>query len=276
MLAAATLLAGSVASPLLAQNSPVGSWDFVLSGPQRGLLQLTFNNDFSLDGIEIITERPHTNHRPDEEDVRTPGGDGRGFDDTVSTVSHLIGGNDISGSWTYDSKGHVIGTFTELSNNMTNGVSFTASVRPNVRINMVGHRFSNGRRINYRGVPLTPVPDLSGNFYASGTRDGKPFTELLTLTPGSGTWFPLGANANNYDLVGAGPGYDTMGFVIVSPQKQIAVYSLSSESTNGLLRTITGAYNPTTGDAKTLVGLSKDPDPTKTAPLNVRTSFIKQ
>jgi hypothetical protein len=275
-LGAAAFLAGSAALPLLAQNSPVGVWDFVLSGPQRGLIQLTFSNDFTLRGKEIITERPHTNHRPDEEDVRTPGGDHRGFDDNGSSATHIIwAGANVFGNWTYDSSGRVIGAFTELSLNLTNGISFAATVRPNVRMNMVGHRLSNGRRITYRGVPFTPVPDLSGNFYASGTRDGKPITELLMLTPGTTNWFPS-PNANNYDLVGTGPSYLTIGYVIVSPQKQVAVYTQSSESTNGLLRTITGSFNPTTGAGKTLLGLSEDPDPAKTEPLNVRTSLIKQ
>ena len=270
-LGAAAFLAGSAALPLLAQNSPVGAWDFVLSGPQRGLMQLTFNNDFTLGGIEIITERPHTTHRPDEEDVRTPGGDHRGFDDNGSSpTERIIGGADVSGTWTYDVNGRVIGTFSEVSASLTNGVSFSATVRPTVRMNMVGHRISSGRRITYRGVPLTAVADLSGNYYANGSRDGKPFTELLTLTPGT--------DPNNYNVAGTGPGYDTAGFVIVSPQKQVAVYTESSEITNGLLRAVTGSFNLTTGAGKTLLGLSQDPvnpeDHTKA--LNVRTSLIKQ
>jgi len=183
----------------------------------------------------------------------------------------------VSGNWTYDASLRVIGSFTELSRTLTNGVSFTATVRPGVRMNMVGHRFSNGRRITYRGVPLTAVADFSGNYYASGTRDGKPFTELFSLAPGSTNWFQT-PGPNNYDLVlGVGPAYDTAGFVIVSPQKQIAVYTQSSENTNGLIRAVAGSFNLTTGKSKTLLGLSQDPTgPETTKVLNVRTGLIKQ
>src|SRR5262245_40931521 len=108
--AAAAFLAGLVGSAQ-AQNTPVGTpWDIVLSGPQGGLMQLTFVADFTLNGFEIITEKPKTTHQPDDGDVRTPGGDGRGFDDNGSSATiHYYGGANIEGTWTYDTRGRVIG-----------------------------------------------------------------------------------------------------------------------------------------------------------------------
>jgi hypothetical protein len=264
---AATVLLAGYATSVQAQNSPVGSWDIVMSGRQRGLMRLTFANDFTLSGTEIMSERPVSNNPPDDGDVRTPGGDGRNPEgEGSSATTRIYGGADIEGTWTYDIKGRVIGVYTELSRNVTNGVSFTATVRPTVRMNMVAHR--DGRRLTFRAVPLTALADFSGNYYTSGIRDGKQFNELMTITPGT--------DPNSYDVAGVGPGYDLAGFLIVSKQNQIAVYTETSETTNGLLRAVSGSFNLTRGTGSVL-GLSQDPlgrQPPRA--VNVRATITKQ
>jgi hypothetical protein len=257
---AATALLAGLLSSAQAQNTPVDSWDVVLSGPQRGLMQITFVADFTLNGFEIITQKPRTTHVGDEEDLRTPGSDDNGS----SLITTIYGGAALDGTWTYDNRGRVIGVINEVGETGTNAISFTATVRPGSRINMVGHR--NGRRISYRGVPVAALADFSGNYYSNGTRAGKPFTELYTLTPGT--------DPNTYDIVGTGPNYGLAGTMLVSGQKRVALYTATTETTNGLIRSVTGSFNLTTGSGNVL-GLSQDPAGSVQA-VNVKASVIKQ
>jgi hypothetical protein len=263
--AATALLAGFLSSAQ-AQNTPVGPWDVVLSGPQRGLMQITFVADFTLNGFEIITQKPRSAHASDDADVRTPdGSDSRGGADSGSSlITTIYGGASLDGTWTYDNRGRVIGVINEVGETGTNAISFTATVRPGSRINMVGHR--DGRRISYRGVPVAALADFSGNYYSNGTRAGKPFTELYTLTPGT--------DPNTYDIVGTGPNYGLAGTLLVSGQKRVAIYTATTETTNGLIRSVTGSFNLSTGSGNVL-GLSQDPAGGGQA-VNVKASVIKQ
>src|SRR5262245_42141504 len=163
-LAAVVFLGAPAAPTLFAQNSPVGPWDIVIGGTQRGVMQLTFANDFTLTGTEIITKRPTTTHVPDDaDDVRTPGGDGRNPEGgSSSTNIWWYGAADIQGVWTYDTKGRVIGSLVESGGTVSNGISFVATVRPGVRLNMTGYRA--GKRIVYRGVPLAAVASFAGDY----------------------------------------------------------------------------------------------------------------
>lgn len=265
VLVATALCAGHLAC-VQAQNSPVGSWDFVLTGGQRGLMQLTFVNDFTITGNEIVTVRPRVTHGTDEEDARTPGGTHREFDANGTTsTTNIYGGASLEGVWTYDSGGRVIGVINELSLNSTNGISFRATVRPGVRVTMTGYR--NGRRITYRGVPLNALASFAGNYYGTGSRTGDPFTELFTFTPG--------IDPNTYDVVGVGPAYSFAGSAIISAQRQIAFYTVSDENTNGVIRSINGSFNLNRG-VGSLLGIGQVPGGEPGAVQNVRMTIRKQ
>lgn len=256
-LSAVALLGGGLLPLAQAQTSPVGSWDLVLSGAQLGLAQITFAGDFSLSGTEIITSR--ITSRPSVTiDVGRGGDSQRGDVDitttntpTTTTITNFYGRAQLTGNWTYDAAGHVIGVMTESggANSITNGVSFRAVVRAGSRITMVGSR--RGRTIHYKGVPLTTLADFSANFYDSGHHKGGSFVELFTLTPDS--------DPNSYDVVGVGPAYAFTGSAMVSAQKRFAFVTLSDQTTNGVLRSVTGPMSLTTGRA-TLSGLVENGD----------------
>jgi hypothetical protein len=258
------------------QNSPDGTWDFVLSGSQRGVAQITFLPDHTLSGTEIITAKrsgDSTNALSDNPrggfggGTRTPIGGGEASSDTTN----FYGKADLVGTWTFDSALRVIGVIAESGGSMTNGISFKANVRPN-RIMMTGLR--NGRRITYSGVPVTSLPDFSGEYYGQGKLAGQPFTELFTIVPAGGLGNPEllpPGFMNGYDIVGLGPAYSTVGAVIISAQNQMALVTLSNENTNGVLRSVAGPFRLTrsTGSLK---GISENGDGESNVSLKVTKS----
>lgn len=248
----AIVLLGGSASVGLAQNSPVGTWDVVLSGTQRGVAQITFASDMTLSGFEIIAPRStKTPGTGGEEDPRNPtGDDGRTppINEEFTTPTNFFGAAPLQGTWSFDSRLRVVGVMNELSSSITNGVSFTATVRPGVRITMNGLRF--GKKTTYRGVPLTALTDQSGDYYGIGSRAGQGFNELFTLTPST--------DPNSYDVAGVGPAYNFVGAILVSRQNQMGFFTITDETTNGVIRAIIGSYNPNKG-AGTLIGINEIP-----------------
>ena len=148
---AACLLLGSIAPIAQAQPaSPVQVWDIVVSGTQRGLAQITFSSDFTLSGVEIITGTIHDSST--DTNPRGPFFSGSRLpfpENTNSTpVTNFYGRAYLSGRWTYDSAGRTIGVMSESGgpDSLTNGISFKAVVRPDVRINIEGLRVDLFRR----------------------------------------------------------------------------------------------------------------------------------
>jgi len=271
-LSAAACLLGSLAPVALAQNTPVGTWDVVLSEGQRGVARISFVDGGAgggtLVGSEVFAYRTHNVADPNEIDPRTPGGDsGRTPDGSGGGSTNLFGYADIVGTWAYDNKGKVVGAWWELARNRTNGISFKATVKPGVRITMHGTRWAGlpydlpgGHNVSYRGIPLTNQVDLTGqSMYAVGHRNGISVTETFTLQPMPATIddpFP-----NKYTAGGNGPGYVyTDSIVYVSGLKYIAFYSETSERTNGLVRTVAGSFNLKSLRGS-LIGAAEDPNP---------------
>jgi hypothetical protein len=230
----AAALLGAAAS-VIAQNSPVGDWDFVLSGSQKGVAQITFNSDFTLSGTEVITTRPDA--APDENErggpdpaTRTPTSE-----NGSTTNTFFFGSSPLTGTWTYNGSG-IVGILMEGDVGLTNGISFKGK-RSGNRLNLVGHH--EGRTIQYRGVPLTAGSNIMGNFSVMGRKDGEPFVELFNLTPD--------ITQNRYLVTGQGPAYDFVGFALLSVQNQLAIASLQSIGSNGVLSAVSGSFNPRSG-----------------------------
>jgi hypothetical protein len=235
-----------------ASSSPVGTWDFVVSGPDQGVAFINFDEISGLTGnvtgLALIAPTPHDSLTTDRGAVD----EGRTDTNNVSnTASNVIGVTLLSGSWSFDQKGHVIGVFSEMVSNatctltpythtneitqlpetlytnvcvtniFTNGFSFTANARPNhLALKARGER----GLLTFRGVPLQSVPDLSGSYYGLGRRSGSPnYTEFLTL---GGTSSPY-----VYDVAGQSAIQPFSGNAIVSSQKRIAFMFLSSSNT---------------------------------------------
>jgi hypothetical protein len=256
-----------------APASPVGSWDYVISGSRQGLAVITFNNDFTFDGYEIVVPKSQattsTNPRGGPADANRTGTPNT---NSASGLSNIFGGGAISGPWGYDSKGRVIGFFTEVATGtcttnlqitittngattiystnivaictgVTNGVSFTGTLTPGKRLNLkCSGTLGNS---TYQGVPVSgTLSNLTGSWYGIKSASGQPsFYEFLTLGAGGAP--------NRYVVVGTGPGYgytDGSAFAMLSAQKQIA-FVLPQD--NGNLRAVVGSFNPKSMSGKT-------------------------
>ena len=269
-LAVAGLLLGSSATRAQVPPTPVGDWDLVFSGSQKGLAVLTFNVNNTLTGFEIVRPSPRKGSSTDV-DPRHPGGEpGRtvvtttpGSGSTVpKVITNLLGSAPISGIWYHDAAGKTIGLLNEIvetvepvemymtnvvgseviiSTNVvltvtseTNGISFRAVVVPGSRITVYTYS-PNGNNV-LRGTPASILPGLlTGDFYAFGKRDALNFIEFLNFLPD-----PL--LASRYDIGGNGPAYSFTGRALVSNRKQIAVATLSLDGTS-VLSVYTGPFN---------------------------------
>jgi hypothetical protein len=215
------------------------SWDVVLSGSQKGVAQITFNPDFTIDGVEVITTKPRPSINTDpNERPGIPGGQRVTGAVTNGSTTNIFfyGTSPLAGMWSLDNSGLIIGILLEGDESSTNGISFRGRIRGN-RLNLVGHH--EGRKIHYRGIPLVPLTDISGNFYSFGEKNGAPYMEFFNLAPD--------ALQNQYIVTGTGPAYEFMGVALLSGQNNLAITSIQSIGTNGVLSAISGSYNISKG-----------------------------
>jgi hypothetical protein len=260
----ALLLAG--ACPLLAQ-SPVGDWDIVLKGQQRGGAFLSFSNNGTFGGFEI--------HLPDPAKLRTPGTNPRngGPEDglvdpnprtgagatnssgTDSTQAFQFGLFEVFGRWTNDARGRLLGYYetrsqkieaggtngTSVTNFITNAVSFTGTARPGRKLTL--RSFGTNTHTTLTGIPAVPQPDLAGSWIAEGTLDGVRLLEFVTIQPR-----PEPAN-NTYPVLVQGAGASYTGVALASGQGQLTLFLRPDDV--GDLRTLIGSLQATRGVAKT-------------------------
>ena len=116
---------GASLSQAAAPVSPVGTWDFLVSGThgQKGMAFLTFSDNGSnrtFSGFELLVSSPSS--FGEIEDSRNAGLDvtRKGFEagpsETNGALTTLVGFSSVSGPWSYDSKGRVVGYFTQPVN----------------------------------------------------------------------------------------------------------------------------------------------------------------
>ena len=246
--------------------SPAGTWDLIISGTEKGVAYITFDEGGTLSGYETLS--PSKPGEPDDEASRndgsvqgrvvipstTPGGE---------TTTRLLGFGLLSGTWSYDSKGKVIGVYTEGSANRscTTNEEITAVVsnaiidfKTNVVTITVTNYFTN-QVINCVTNPITNGvsfvaivhPDRisikskgpNGNM----TLKGIPAMDAPDI---SGPWYALGKKSNTgnftefltlspsaeffngYEVIGQGPGYELFGIALISNQKKLGLVTVSS------------------------------------------------
>lgn len=239
-------------SALTAQaDSPVGNWDFYFSGDQKGVAQINFYPDFTVDGIEIsspgrLTKKPSNNPRSEVDDRDDP----RSASDPNLAYEFITGSSIITGSWGYDTQGRVIGALVLTSANATNGWSFTGVAKgvsgPKPRMTITTyHNTSIGLRSVLRGVLRSSLPSIggTGGFAESGTMVNRinlstqGYSRILTMAPS-------GAQ-NIYNVLEAGPGYDGSGIAIVTGNKRIGIYTehYKPGTTNLQIVVVSGTFN---------------------------------
>lgn len=205
-------------------DSPVGDWDFYFTGHQKGVAQITFENDFTLSGIFVNTpaKKARVTERDERGIVLNPE-DPRGAGGLTNTYYLHYGTAAIAGNWGYDLKGKIVGVVTLASANRTNGFSFRGTVASGRRITFSATRFDTGASSVYHGVPRVVQPDISGDYFLAGKSTpmfgskGQMRAEILNLTS---TAFP-----NFYDVVEYGPGFVGSGFAIITSNNKLGIYT---------------------------------------------------
>src|SRR5262245_58034006 len=224
---AATLVVsgGATVSRGGAFDSPTGvTYDCVISGVRNGLAYLTFVSTTptggTFSGHEIVVPRlksaPSINSRGGgDNDERTPP-EGSGTVDT-NQAPQIHGDVPISGNWSFDTQGRVIGFFTEDG---TNSVGFKATVTPaadplNNRINLI---VSTGfGKANYHGRTASLLSgNYTGDWNGFKQQHNQTFIEIFNMTLSGGP------GPNFYTVSGNGGGYSYSGVAIISNQKKIA------------------------------------------------------
>src|SRR5215207_1946377 len=128
-----------VAVTLTAQSgSPVGSWDIIMRGDQKGVAQITFANDFTLSGREVVTVNPNPKPNSDPRSGVTGGTRVNGASSTNGVTNvFFYGSTDLSGVWGFDAAGRIVGIIIEGEGDLINGVSIRGR-RVGSRLTLVG------------------------------------------------------------------------------------------------------------------------------------------
>jgi hypothetical protein len=154
----------------LAQTSQAGSadpsaggpidgsftWDLTSSGAgQRGLSLVTFSNDFTFHGYQMLAAIPPANASTNaSSNPRGSGGDvGRGGSGGGRTTQNLLFGfSRIDGVWTIDSSGKIVGFFDQALNVTSLVTNFFAATNDFILVNIqngdttnVTQVFTNGQ-----------------------------------------------------------------------------------------------------------------------------------
>jgi hypothetical protein len=215
----------TAANALLGQVAPVGAWDFVLTGNQRGVVKAEFFEDGTMQGIGVLT-------------LNTPAPLGTGFTNVFGSVV-------IQGAWLFERTNRISGFMNLVSqvdtNFTTNGLSFHGNGKP-TRLNLMA--FGTPGKINFKGIPLTDtnVVDLGGASSFLGRLTSKNFTfarlEIFSLAT---------VQPNFYSVDGGGPGYVYSGNLLISNQGTAALAQYRAIGT-GLVpaATYVGPFNVNT------------------------------
>src|SRR5206468_81145 len=148
-----------------AQPGPVGNWDCVLGGNERGVAQLFFNADGSLSGRALFTFTGRA--------VAT-------YTNRGVLYTNFLGGAYLLGQWSYASPtttNRIVGIINGVSSPAgsttltTNGLSFHGLVgRSKLTLLAVGYQGN----VSFQGIRLRATNDLTGGYYATGQKRGAP------------------------------------------------------------------------------------------------------
>lgn len=242
---ALTLLAGM--APLAqaaAFDSPVGQWDFTLSGKAQGIAQIVFYADGTIDGyVQIYTTKkvPSPNPRGGPDDASRTA-------DTNAPPSftNYFCSAGIEGRWSFDERGKIIGYLNEgyfvitstSTNATTNSITFSGVVRLGTRVTLQGS--GPVGKVTYTGIPEGPLLDIGGVYSATGKRGDKSTVEFFTLTS-------QGGNNNSYDVTaGSSPGFGFAGTGLLSGRKQFSMVTPSLGTNGYYLTALVGSIKTNT------------------------------
>jgi hypothetical protein len=158
-----------------AQGPPIGQWDCVLSGHERGVAHLFFNTDGTLSGRAVFTYLGKTTGV---------------FTNRGVVYTNIFGAAYLDGNWSYASPtttNRIVGFINLLSSQagstefITNALSFSGTARAS-KLTLLGRGYPG--QVTFVGIPLQSTNDLRGTYYGTGQKQGAPgpFTEVFNLT----------------------------------------------------------------------------------------------
>lgn len=170
-----------------APASPVGMWDFTVNGKnEKGLSFLTFAADGTFSGYNLLASAPKSTPTTDNNDRNATGDDSRdGTTDSSSNSEQrpLYGFERVSGPWSFDNKGRVVGLFTEVVNQA--GASWPCVDSVDVFTNIVDNLYTTNLSFCFvTNTFSTNVAFIS----PSGVTNNVTFTFVTNSVPGGGTF----------------------------------------------------------------------------------------
>ena len=170
-----------------ATDSPVGDWECVVSGTDKGTSYLRFNSDNSVEGYAL--------------------------------TNYSYGVTTYSGTWSL-SAGKIIGSATLTTDEGSVEATFTLTAKANKSIS--GTITGAGKKYNFKGIQLNlgNLSALPGLFSGTQKQRGYNGTNTFEITA---TEFP-GLFTVEGTVSGTGFTYDYEGYAIIDSKKNIVVY----------------------------------------------------
>jgi hypothetical protein len=187
--------------------SPVGSWEVVISGADRGTSMMTFSNDFSVSGYGIERKQ--------------------------------FGLFTLTGNWGFDTNGDVVVAYLQSLNGVGTAVNFTARVQHSGKFRAKGTGTSGG--LQFRGAVVSDFPDLSGSWSAAVKRRGKTLLETYTIT--ASTNFPAVFDVTGGGLSDTNA-FTLLGTLIVTSHNQLNVSIDRTFGVDTQRSSLYGRYKP--------------------------------
>ena len=127
-----TSISSGVIITVGAKNSPLGDWEVTIGGADKGVEFVTFEDDYSASGDDIRLKK--------------------------------FGLNDVSGTWGFDSKGRLTGSFIEQLGSATNWTGTLAGSAKSRKSLSASVTATDVGVFHWKGVPATGSLDLSGTW----------------------------------------------------------------------------------------------------------------
>lgn len=165
--------------------SPVGTWQVSILGSEKGIVMMTFSNDFSVSGYGIIRKQ--------------------------------FGFMTLAGNWSINSKGDVVAAYIQTVNGVGSAFTLTARMLSSnrFRANATGH----GGGYRCKGEQPQSFPDLSGSWNAAVKRKGKTLNESFISVASSN--YPAVFNVTGQGLSDT-TSFTLAGAIIVSSHDDVS------------------------------------------------------
>jgi hypothetical protein len=187
--------------------SPVGTWQVSILGSQKGILMMTFSNDFTVSGYGITRKQ--------------------------------FGFITLAGNWSVNSKGDVVAAYIQTVNGVGTAFALTAHM-------LSGNRFraratTHGGGYTCKGEQPESLPNLTGSWNAGLKRKGKPLSETFTAT--LSTNYPAVFDVTGQGLSEAGS-FTLTGEIIISSRDAVATSIDRTFGTDTQQSSLSGVFKP--------------------------------